>query len=650
MKRGFSPFSALLAVVLVLTAALAADAAPGARLRFGVAAGGSGPGPGPGELGEQTVYFGPSTLVGNGGAEICAAPCVQPWSITSGAPANYMRDADDGLLIPKDGGVAFSYNALRTTGALTSATFTITDAIGQTKLIRATVDEGRAGKFTIRSKPTKDEVGGVIPQFIAALREAGYGDHIAWRDGSRFNTPGQAGTLNGTTAYGIRNDGPIAGVYNGDNPVVIRPETGGAATMGHIRLDGQGGQVPTEKRLNGLRFQYMNFYGVLNDVPLLQSTNLVSNIDIYDSTFRGDEGDWLNGDVPRPRGVTKDTSSGRWRVHRSTFEFLEMGVVLPNSDGPPNGGAETYSDPAGVFNEVKDSTFRHIFTDAVHLPCATGAVVTGNLFTDKVTGLEVGPTYPNPFDTAVQPHGDAIQFSNTSCGWGRLAGPTVVGNIITRGFGRDSLPMWTVANGYPNPNTPGPSCCLTPNPAFGYNDYQGIFSTGSEPGKANHLAYSVVWVGPTITHNLIQTTMNNGISVNDMENPVIEFNVAIADEPGPANLLTSPFGAVTIKGGPITGTSGRVRYNVATNGVTFTVGSGGAVDLGTGGGISGTTNVLAPRANYTTLFEAPLPTRRTPAEAAAAFRPKVGGPLFVNDNQPAGVWCPSGELRSAAAC
>ncbi len=650
MKRAFSLIASALAFFALTAATLPADAAPGARLRFGVVAGGGEEGPPPGDLAAQTVYFGPATLVGNGDTEVCAAPCAKPWTITSAAPLNYVKDSD-GLLVTKDGNAGTAYNAQRTTGALTSETFTITDANGKTKVINAVVDAARAGTRTVAVKPSKDDVGGVLPQWVAALRVSSYGDVIAFRSGSRFNTPDQTGVNVGAGQYSLRNGGSIPGVFTGENHVVIRPETGGTATLGPLKLDGQNNTFPGQKRLDGLRFQNLTFYGVLDDVPLLQSTNLVSNIDVFDSAFYGDEGDWLNVAVPRPRGITKDGDSGRWRVHRSEFRYLQMGVVLPNSNGTANGGAATYSDPTGVFNEVVDNTFRDIYADAVAMPCATGAIVTGNFFTDKRTGVNIGgPSYPNPFDTSVQPHGDAIQFSNTSCGWGRLAGPTVVANIITRGSGRDSLPFWTVAYGYPDPNTPGPSCCTSPNPAMGYSDYQGIFTTGSGAGKANHAAYDVVWVDPIITHNFVQNTMGNGMSLPAMENPIVEYNIAIADEPGPANLVTSPFGAVVIQGGPVTGNSGRFRYNIGTAAVGLSVAGGATLDQGTGAGQGGTTNMLAPRANYATLFDAPAPSRRTVADVVTAFKPKVGGPLFVNDNQPAGVWCPSGELRSAAAC
>lgn len=102
--------------------------------------------------------------------------------------------------------------------------------------------------------------------------------------------------------------------------------------------------------------------------------------------------------------------------------------------------------------------------------------------------------------------------------------------------------------------------------------------------------------------------------------------------------------------GPVTGTDGRFRYNVGTAGVTSTLGSGGALDVGVGTGVGGSTNQVASRANYNTLFAAPAATRRTYLEARDAFKPKVGGSLFVNPNQPAGVWCADGSLRSAGSC
>lgn len=631
-------------LIFALLVPALADAAPGQRMRF-VRAATSG------DLGAQTTYWGPSTLVGNGGEEICAAPCVSPWSITSGTPVNFQRDADDGLLVPKDGAAGTPYNGVRTTGPITNETFTITDAIGQTKVIYAIVDESRAGRYTIRPKPSLDNVGGVLPQLTAVIRQISYGQEIAWRAGSRFNTPDQSGVFNGTAAYSLRNDGPIDGTFTGENHVVIRPETGGTATLGPMYLEGQENTFPGQRRLDGLRFQNLTFYSNVKDIPLIQSVLGVSNLDVWDSVFTGDEGNWLTEEVPRPRGILKDTNSGRWRVHRTLFQYLANGATLPNAWGVPNGGPDTYSDPTNVYNEVIDSTFRGIYGDAISMPCATGAVVTGNLFTDKTTGVTMGgPGYYNPFNKAVQPHGDAIQFSQTSCGWGRLAGPLVANNIITRGYGRDSLPFWTEANGYPNPNTPGSSCCLVPDPTKGYDDYQGIFANNSEAGNPNHLDYPVVWVNPVIRHNFIQISMNNGIVLPAMENPIVEFNVAITDEPGPANLLEVPYGAVNIRGGPVTGTGGRLQYNVGTSGVTLTVASGASVDFGTGSGISGGTNMLAPRSNYTTLFDSPLPTRRTYLEAVTGWRPKIGGPLFVNPNQPAGMWCADGSLRSAAAC
>ncbi len=637
----------LIVALALLLAPTLAFSASGNRLRFAVTST-TAPDPG-GGLGAQTVYFGPNTLVGNGGAPICEAPCVQPFTFNGGAPLNYTRD-DDGLLVPKDGNASTAYNGLRTTGDLTGASFTIVDALGKTKAITVIVSEARAGKFTIRDKASADGSGTYNSQLAAALARASYGEHIAWRGGSRFNTPTNTGTYVGATPYRLRNTRTIPGAYTGENPVTIRPETGGTVTLGHLLLDGQNNTVPGGKRLDGLRWQGIDFYGETDELPLVQSVALVSNQDFYDSTFRSVEGDWLNTEVARADGVIKDTNGARWRFYRNTFEFLGKGIVAGNDPGTPNGGAATYSDPTGVYHEVVDNVFRHVYTDTLAMPCATGAVVTGNLFTDKATGVVINGV-KNPFDTSSpQPHGDAIQFDDKACGWGRLAGPTVVGNVITRGNGRNSLPWWTVANGYANPSTPGPSCCLVPDPTKGYGDYQAIFRSNPSAGETNHAAYNVVWVNPVITHNFAQISMGNGIVYGPVENPVIEYNTMVVDDPGPANLITSPFAATSILGGPISGTSGRVRYNAATAAIEWPLASGASVDVGTGSGIGGSTNVLTPRLSFGSFYETAAPTRRTRDEARDAFKPKIGGGLFVNDNQPAGVWCPSGALRTAEAC
>lgn len=631
----FRAFLGLLfaAVLFVPTA----DAGGAGRLKFARIGGGGG-----GGLGEQTVYFGPQTLVGNAGEDVCQLPCVKPWTFAAGTPLNYTKDSD-GLLVPKDGNAGTVYNGARTTGALVSATFDILDANAQTKTIKAIVDESRAGTRTIRDNATQDGVGTYNTQLAAALARSSYGESIAWRSGSRFNTPTNTGTYNGTATYRLRNTRVIPGTYTGDNPVTIRPETGGTVTLGHLLLDGQ-----SLNRLDGIRWQNIDFYGEAA-LPLVQSVSVVNNQDFYDNTFRSVEGDWLNSVVTRADGVIKDPNSARWRFYRNTFNYLAKGIVAGNSLGTANGGAATYSDPTGVYHEVVDNVFRNVYTDTLAMPCATGAVVTGNLFTDKVTGVTMGSPYYNPFNTGVQPHGDAIQFDDKFCGWGRLAGPTVVGNTITRGYGRDSLPFWTTANGYPNPNTPSP-CCTTPTPTFGYGDYQAIFRSNPSAGETNHVDYNVVWVNPVITHNFGQISMGNGIIFGPVENPIIEFNTMVVDEPGPANLVTSPFGSTNITGGPITGTSGRFRYNAATASISYTLGSGASVDVGTGSGISGSTNVLTPRLNFGSFYETAAPTRRTRDQARDAFKPKVGGSLFMSPNQPAGVWCPDGSLRSAAAC
>lgn len=652
------------AVLLALMAALALVTGPSVdagsirlRIKAGIGAGGGGVAVMP-TL--QTVYFGSMTPNGYGGHKLGCNGCAYPLSISNGDTNNWqIIDSDgDGLgdqLAPRQSASA-TYASVRTVALSGSYALTVSDSLGRASAVTVSINDGVAGKFTITNRDNIDQDGSTVTtqnQLRRVMALAVYGETVGLRNGMLFNQPENGGALQGLTSARIR--GVARGTFNGSNWVVVRPETGGSAILGPITVDDEAGG----NKMNGTSFQGITFRSPPSTSraaqPIFTALGSTRDIELYNNVFTSgaDPSGTLMAD-----GVLGGANSYAWIVRGNYFYRLANGVTVTSATGNNTMTAADYSDPTGRAHTVTDNIFAEVGKDTIDAPCASGGVYSRNLVYDKVGAVYYGATgaatnttgknYVNPFDALYQPHADGIQFDYSQCYYGRYAGPVVEDNIFLRGNGRDTLPFWTTAAGYPDPNLPsgyGSSTTGIPttlDTSLGLYDMQAIFTSQTQVG-AVRVTYAAVLEGPVIRRNFIQQTYANGITFPNAKDVVIEFNTVITDYPGPTNLTGTSTNIRLVEN---TGTA-TVRYNIMSGAINFT--GAGTLAQGTGSGTDGGTNYVVGNtgAAYAAYFLAPAAKRRSFAEASAAFRP-LTGQLRPGGGYVAGAIGPDGQLNTMA--
>lgn len=628
---------------------------------------------------DQTAYFGPKTRGGHGGA--------RPTGITLPATApdttNYTWNATEQWAVPKG-----SYGAARTT--LTGCeVMTVTDATATVITYNLCADATIAGDYTVRWRNGDVQQSGVsgTTQLKVAFAASSYGETIAFRGGTTMNTtadcltgcsPGATTLFNGTQVFRFAcTTGNCNGAnFNGSNYRIIRPELGTQVTIGPISFENSG--------VTGTRFIGFNIDGEaesFNDAYMLASVTGAESLSFESITLLGSNTDPYGKDRPSGIAICLDCDA---QILNSEIGYVKNGISTQHGLGTvgdvsagsvaPNSGPITISG-----NYIHD-----IGRDTIATQCPRYITVSNNIFTDQKTEVTVGtagtsPAWVNPFDSAKQPHSDKFQLNmqNTStnvCAWNLYPGLVITNNFMGRGIGTDSLPFWSTALGFPNPNNYGgvgasgiPIQAYTPDPLASLGDSQGIVTTNAAqdcpavapplcPGADRKLVagttprtYVATFQNPNVSYNVIFSAFNAGLQLWGIDGGTIVGNAVLNPRVATStNLETwSGFGNSTF-----------LIYNVAGSPTVARNLSGTGPQLGGGFGTPAapTSAQVVPVgiAGMAAAFQAPgtqlSPRNLTQYVAGGAFLPIDGGTLEFATDSFAGPYCPGGQANTSATC
>lgn len=641
----------------VQDAAVEFAALPTGRIRLTRPASGAPPPYIPG-AGEQTAYFGPSTLGGHGGAR--PDGLVPP--ATAPDTANYTWSTTYNWAAPKG-----AYGAVRATLS-GCETMTVTDAAATVYTFNLCADETRAGKYTVRWRDGDDQTSGVgaTAQLRTAFAASSYGDHIAFRGGTTLNTTADCASgciagdvYNGAVQYrfGCSTGNCNAAGFNGSNHRVIRPELGKVVTIGPISFENAG--------VTGTIFQGFVIDGEAesyNDAYLVSSVTGAEDIVFRDLTIFGSSTDAYGKDRPSGIQVCLDCAATIENVYIS---YVKNGISTQHSLGTsadivagsvaPNTGPVT----------IKNATLREIGRDSLATQCPRYLTVEDSVFTDQKTEVTVGSsatvsgvTWVNPFDSARQAHSDKVQlnYQNTSsnvCAWNYYPGLKFKNNFFARGAGRSNLPFWSTANGFPSPNNYGggslddgiPTEAFTPDPATAaLGDSQGLFSsnfaahTTINPKTLGGVqrTYAATLDAPEIEGNVIFSSFTAGISLPPIRNGYVRANTVIGPrEAAAANLVTwSGYGNSGVIIAGVEGSPEIARNHGNLSSFIGVVATPPASQI-----------VEVPIANYGAVFNNPTGnlSPRDAAEYRLHYRPLPGSVLEISPGVYSGATCPDGS-------
>jgi hypothetical protein len=644
---------------------------------------------------DQTAYFGPLTLDGGGGFDPCQARCVG--TVTGASTANYRFDTTQrqgpgspGLLVPSSDGT-HTYNKARVTPLSGTEDFTGCDSLSRCFTVHLVADRTHGGDYTIRwRKGDSFSSTTGTNQLFQVWSKALPSQRIVWRDRTcGFNTVACAGI--GETVYAGGAQARIScnigtctsqNWFDGTNWITLEPELGGTAIFGPISIEG----------LYGLHIKNITFGGAdfskcwqasgcpyyINGVASAGSKNIW--IDAVTMVGNANEDCFTTASTCGKQtvgGIFQGNLSSGWKVTDSSFSWLYNGINFaqkPGSYPADLNGTAPAADANGnpLTYDIERNTFANMRADVIDVGCIHHTTIKDNVVYDRKASITVGsattnPPYTNPFDSAHQKHADFSQFDCPAGVYQFYPGVDIENNYYLRGIGTDTVPYFTVAQGFPNPDnyttapcylaTP-PTCsnaniptgAYVPDPTVGVSTGQGLYWSnwaGNSGHKFNGTnivrTYNLVLDGLVMTDNVIFSDLVRGISLGPIANSTVTGNTAItAHVAGSAANLNNQgsgwnFGKTQILiEGSITNST--VERNVSGNTPTFA----GAVGLNAGN--IGNNNLAASYQN-----PGAYGSPRSAAEFKAGFLPIAGGSLELDHvaHIYAGFWCPDGSRVDA---
>jgi hypothetical protein len=698
----------LAAALAVLTSACVAaptpaEATPTAWVALHKAKGGGAQPPPTAPVADQTFYWGPKTLGVAGGVDPCQSHCVAP--VTMAESANFWFDTSQaqgpgspGLVVPKSD-AGHTYNKVRTTPLSGTEDITGCDALARCFTVHNVADRTIAGDYTIRWRDGdyQNSASGTS-QMLKAYSVMAYGEEIAIRGGTSFNTINNCGgpvspvaacqggshtlangTLQYTFACAIGTCLDTSG-FTGSNYKVIRPELGSTVTMGPFKFDGQSNNGATH--LVGIKFTGFAMDGEASSYLgyMFQGTNGAQNIDFENNTIVGNLDD-ENG-RNRPYGVNGCVDCTNWIVKSNNISYVANGIATPQSIGTQaQSGVGTVAPSDGIY--IGYNTLSNISRDGIDLQCMRNVTLEYNVITDKKTAIVALPedtNHYNPFDSTKQAHGDFTQInmqqdSNNGCVWNYYPGNVIRGNLYIRGLGRDSLPFWTVAGGYIDPNCGAGSSTNGvyvgwacghpydhPTPTAGSGSGQGMAMTNGNasgnctpPSSCRHYLpgggsverlYETVFTDPIITDNMLMSEFVCGFCIQAIQGGTVTNNTVVGTHP-PASILYNNswnFGQTTFQIFNIYGTTTTVARNATTGSPQY--GVGGQTWTGAG------TNITTTMTSLPTWYLDPNAhgAPRTLGEFTAGYSPIHAGLLELDHSThvTAGALCWDGSTPDAS--
>lgn len=619
-----------------------------------------------------TARFLPSTPGGFGGHR-CGYGGAGYLKVT-GAAATYVKFDDINELVPVG-----SFNSAApgwTPGSNYSGTITeysdagMTVPTGRTSVLTLAVASTPGITVTWRAgSAANNDTSSTFQLRTAYGKNSALGWRIEVRDGAVINPDGLDCRMR--SAYSAAQVAARAASFTGENHVVIRPETPvtGAAHITRLKFDGQ-----KLHRCDYIRVQYfgsgliagMNGGVIDSNIAVFGETDGADHIDIWDCDISSTPNSEYGSD--QFAGINTTGAARRWRVRNNKVHDVAKGIYLQNSAykrdwstlaSLPTGQSD-HHDSADAYHEITANEVYRVSIDEINVTNATGARIVGNWLYDKKTGVTPWDalsaanklTRNSPYDTSVQPHGDAIPCDYKSCQYGSVDGVIIWGNYISRGEGRDSMPFYT-SPPYPNPDSKG----YTPNAAAVYNSSQGVFLANNDPESAargwdgvsgSGTGYPTILKNPQVVGNCYSRDMVNAITMSYVENPIIENNTCLAVKYVPTANFISAAGRVSCWN--ISGTQGRIRRNISNGPSIATSLEAGASLASFGENIFHSYGATSGDTSYGAIWNDPQdgPALRSIDDWLAHYRAKAGGPADATNT--IGAISKTGEpLRQYAA-
>ena len=652
-------FLLILAALFSFGVSTPADAGvPASRLRV-VHKGGQQipPPPPPSPPLDQTAYWGPKTLVGDGGYDPCKALCVLP-ILSSPDTTNFYYDATKGGIVPKNGAVK-TYNSVRPTPLSGTEDFVLTDSGSHTITVHNVANASIAGDYTVlwHNGDSVSSTSGTN-QLFQAYSKMAYGEAVRLRGGSFLNTIYNTGeaSYHGQQVFRFTcNLGTCLTPANftGANYKVIGPEVGSVVTVGPMTLEGTG---ITGTHITGLLFDGED------TAVCIQNTACGNFFGGVTATYVWFDGNTMIGNTndtygrSRINGIKLSLDSQNWQFSNNDISWVYNGIQVAQPTGTyPADQFGTAPATTGFY--LGYNTFRNISKDVFDTACMHHTVIEHNLFTDKTSAVIIDANYWNPFDSSHQVHSDALQMDGQSgggafaCVYQFYPGNRIEYNMVLRGIGIDSMPFWT-APPYPNPNITGSVTSTSParivNAAAGLGSAQGIYASNylaggggldhRFPGTSVQRPYNIVWTDASVKYNVVMTEFQNALLLPDIGGTSeVVGNVCIATHPPAANLYDTTWGLGIAKCAinAIQGSTSTVDRNISG-------GTGSYPGTFTG------TNVNVSNSNLAAAFQSPGAngSPRDDTSYKAGYLPIQGGPLQIAPHVYAGPYCPGGSINT----
>lgn len=524
----------------------------------------------------QTVSFGDMTRRGHGGHAL-GYPGVGTLSISAGNGSGFWAiDAQNHLVI------AGTYGAAPPALAVGDGAYVLTVTDGTvSSVVTINVVANRWDVRPLVSGPNADTASVFqLRTVLNAGSSVRYGDEIVIRDGTVYNADASLDQrIRKGTQFTQRSGGPVApGSRTDPGWVRVRPETPGGATIRRLTVEG-----------NTVAAQYIFFDGIVFERFNTTGGTGAAVMPLQTATTAGQQFSWIRFEncIVRSRIEGGATIATDTNIATGLSFNMRLATAGQITQTDLNGNTNIY---------VHNNTFRDLY-DGVSISGSVCEVV-GNTFTNVWNDCIKG-SYSNSkinWNVMVNKnygdgalHGDFIQTIQNQFVPGTYVGNEYIGNVMSRGMGRDTFP-----------------------------DGQGVFIAGDTDT-------GIFFTGVTIRGNIYVGTFANGIVVENSPNAVIEWNTIVYDR-GTHGATPAATGVFFSSGRD----GGTARFNAVTNASTTFLGTV------TGAPAISPPTVTTPNvvgldtdAEYSAAFAAPAygASANTLAEVLTAFSMKSGGSL-----------------------